>query len=132
MLITRDRAYRSLPNHKAYSSNVTVLVFLLFIKYPEGMNVHFGRYDFSCVFEDDALLPEYKGSTFRGVFGYALKKVVCALRRQTCDDCLLRQTCVYAFVFEGVHDEGSAPERKRVAAPPNAYVIEPPLETKNY
>ncbi|MFY9111646.1 MAG: CRISPR system precrRNA processing endoribonuclease RAMP protein Cas6 [Desulfomonilia bacterium] len=94
------------------------------------MIVQFGRYDFSCVFKDDALLPVYKGSTFRGVLGHALKKVVCALRRQTCRDCLLRQSCVYAVVFEGVHDDGPAPEKRRLAAPPNAYVIEPPLEKK--
>lgn len=90
----------------------------------------FGRYNFSCVFEDDAALPEYKGSTFRGVLGHALKKVACALKRQSCEECLLRQTCVYAFVFEGVHGSGPYPEKKRIAAPPNAYVIEPPLETK--
>lgn len=94
------------------------------------MNVLFGRYNFSCVFEDNAMLPEYKGSTFRGVFGHALKKVVCALKRRPCEECLLRQTCVYAFVFEGVHGNGAYPDKKRVAAPPNAYVIEPPLETK--
>jgi hypothetical protein len=87
------------------------------------MILHYGKYDFSCVFEENALLPKYKGSTFRGVFGHALKRIVCALRRQICDDRLLRQTCVHAFVFEGIHDENSAPLRKRVAAPPNAYVI---------
>ncbi|MGB4108291.1 MAG: CRISPR system precrRNA processing endoribonuclease RAMP protein Cas6 [Desulfomonilia bacterium] len=95
------------------------------------MTVVFGRYHFSCVFEDNAALPEYKGSTFRGVLGHALKKVVCALKRQLCEECLLRQTCVYAFVFEGVHHGGGPyPQKKRIAAPPNPYVIEPPLETK--
>jgi len=51
----------------------------------------YGKYLFSSVFEDDAVLPYYKGSTFRGVFGHALKKVVCALRRQDCYGCLLRE-----------------------------------------
>ncbi|MDO9559805.1 MAG: CRISPR system precrRNA processing endoribonuclease RAMP protein Cas6 [Syntrophales bacterium] len=60
----------------------------------------YGRYIFFCTFKDDAVLPEYKGSTFRGVFGHALKKVVCALRREDCSDCLLRSRCVYALVFE--------------------------------
>lgn len=90
----------------------------------------FGKYNFLCGFEDDAALPEYKGSTFRGVFGHALKKVVCALRRQTCEDCLLRHTCVYAFVFEGFHEDAPFPEKKRIAAPPNAYVIEPPSDSR--
>ena len=84
----------------------------------------YGKYLFSSVFEDDAILPPYKGSTFRGVFGIALKKVVCALRKQDCKDCLLREKCVYSFVFETpvIRDEG----HKRIAAPPHPYVIEPP------
>ena len=40
------------------------------------MTVVFGRYHFSCVFEDNAALPEYKGSTFRGVLGHALKNAM--------------------------------------------------------
>ena len=29
----------------------------------------YGQYRFCCRFKDEAMLPEYKGSTFRGVFG---------------------------------------------------------------
>lgn len=106
----------------------------------------YGRYRFSLILEDDALLPEYKGSTFRGIFGHALKKVVCALKRQDCADCLLQEKCVYALVFEtpsiGISEPppgaGSPPEnaltggrlRKRIAAPPHPYVIEPPENTR--
>jgi len=39
----------------------------------------YGKYKFLCRLKDDANLPYYKGSTFRGVFGRALKRVVCAL-----------------------------------------------------
>jgi len=72
----------------------------------------YGKYSFKCSFESDAILPQYKGSTFRGIFGHALKKVVCALKRQECEDCLLKDKCVYPFVFENpfIHP----------------YVIEPP------
>lgn len=98
----------------------------------------FGRYVFTCVFHGEAFLPEYKGSTFRGVFGHALKKVVCALRREDCRECLLRSRCVYAFVFETLPPDAPLPaevnpseapvtgvSRRRVAAPPHPYVIEP-------
>ena len=72
----------------------------------------YGKYSFKCSFESDAILPQYKGSTFRGVFGHALRKVVCALKRQECEDCLLKDKCVYAFVFENAFI--------------HPYVIEPP------
>lgn len=87
-----------------------------------------GRYRFACRFTEDALLPAYKGSTFRGAFGGALKKVVCAVREKDCSRCLLAARCVYARVFENV---GPAPgETVRQAAPPHPYVIEPPARTQ--
>lgn len=91
--------------------------------------MQYGKYLFSCEFQDDALLPAYKGSTFRGVFGHALKKVACALRRQDCDGCILRGQCIYARVFE--RPEGiDSQDRKRIATPPHPYVIEPPEDLK--
>ena len=85
----------------------------------------YGKYTFTCKLEDDAQLPEYKGSTFRGVFGHALKRVVCALRLQECESCLLQSDCLYALVFEGnliKEANFNAP----VSAPPHPFVIEPP------
>jgi hypothetical protein len=84
-----------------------------------------GKYVFTCAFLDDAILPEYKGSTFRGVLGHALKKVACALRREDCGDCLLQSRCVYALVFEKPPPSGTTTERTRIVAPPHPYVIEP-------
>ena len=94
----------------------------------------FGRYGFTCKLETDAELPYYKGSTFRGVFGRALKQVVCALKRQECADCLLNQKCVYTLVFEtpvsGKNTRGA--KDSRMAAPPHPFVIEPPLTIKTH
>ena len=91
----------------------------------------YGAYLFSCLFDNDAVLPYYKGSTFRGVFGRALKKVVCALKRQECSQCLLRHKCIYFQVFE---TQSSYEETKdsRIAAPPHPFVIEPPLTTETH
>jgi hypothetical protein len=87
----------------------------------------YGDYWFSCSFETEAHLPPYKGSVFRGVFGLALRRVVCALKRQECPECLLSEKCLYAVVFETARP--ASPSRKsRIAAPPHPFVIEPPLE----
>jgi hypothetical protein len=89
----------------------------------------FGKYQFSCCFTDNASLPSYKGSTFRGVFGRALKQVVCALKAESCTQCLLRKQCVYALVFE----TGCAlemPEGSKIVSQPHPFVIEPPLSIK--
>jgi len=85
----------------------------------------FSRYDFHCTLLDNAILPPFKGSTFRGGFGGALKRVVCAVREQDCAACLLAGRCVYARTFEiSTCGEG---EKRRTAATPHPYVIEPPL-----
>ena len=89
----------------------------------------FGRYQFSCRLTSEAILPHFKGSTFRGVFGRALKNVVCALKMQECEQCLLKQRCVYALVFE-TPVAAETPKGSRIAGPPHPFVIEPPLDTE--
>ncbi len=86
----------------------------------------YGKYQFLCRLMNETVLPCYKGSTFRGVFGRALKRVVCALKRQECENCLLKQRCVYALVFE-TQNATDLPEGSRIAAAPHPFVIEPPL-----
>ncbi|MBM4285354.1 MAG: CRISPR system precrRNA processing endoribonuclease RAMP protein Cas6 [Deltaproteobacteria bacterium] len=88
----------------------------------------FGEYHFQAILEDEAHLPPFKGSTFRGVFGWALKSVVCALKRQECPSCLLRQQCIYTKVFELPPD--LQPQGK--PHPPHPFVIEPPLDPRTY
>lgn len=76
-----------------------------------------GTYTFSCVFLEKAVLPEYKGSTFRGVLGRALKDVVCALRKEDCKHCILKHSCLYVNLFDPSCFARGVP-------PPPPYVIE--------
>ncbi len=90
----------------------------------------YGRFIFNCELNAEAVLPPFKGSTFRGAFGVALKRVVCALKRQDCQKCLLGSRCIYAFFFE---KKNSVPlHGKKVAAIPHPFVIEPPLNSKTH
>lgn len=89
----------------------------------------FGKYTFQLKLKDDAILPLYKGSTFRGVLGHALKKTVCALKYQTCETCILRENCIYALVFETAHAVPQ-PKGARVSSPPHPLVLEPPITEK--
>jgi hypothetical protein len=69
-------------------------------------------------------LPPYAGSTFRGAFGHAFKRVACPLRRE-CEGCGYRDVCVYAYVFETVGTtDGSPITQSATAAHP--FVLEPP------
>jgi CRISPR-associated endoribonuclease Cas6 len=76
------------------------------------------------------ILPSYKGSTLRGGFGNAFKKVVCAVRQNECRNCLLSQKCIYSYVFETPPPSDTTIMRKYTAAP-HPFIIEPPEEKKN-
>ncbi|MEW6140288.1 MAG: CRISPR system precrRNA processing endoribonuclease RAMP protein Cas6 [Thermodesulfobacteriota bacterium] len=82
----------------------------------------YGEYKIVSVLEDHAVLPPFKGSTIRGFFGHAFKAVVCALKRQECKGCLLRQQCAYYRVFETPAELVGGG-----ASPPHPFVLEPPL-----
>lgn len=88
----------------------------------------FGEYHFRGILLDEAVLPPFKGSTFRGVFGRALKEVICALKGEKCPTCLLRRTCLYVRVFEFL-PESVPPGRP---PPPHPFVLEPPLDPRTH
>jgi CRISPR-associated endoribonuclease Cas6 len=75
------------------------------------------------------ILPSYKGSTLRGGFGYAFKRVVCAIKDRECSDCLLKEKCVYSYVFETPPPSNTKIMRKYRSAP-HPFVIEPPSERR--
>lgn len=97
--------------------------------HPTGLaSLLFGEYPFTAMLEDDAVLPPYKGSTFRGVFGQALKEFPCALRLRMCLTSWLHRQGVYFHFFE------FPPEMSLPGRPPPAHpiVIEPPLDFRTH
>jgi len=90
----------------------------------------FAQFQFFLKPVDCIYLPAYKGSTFRGGFGHAFKKVVCINRERICDTCLLKSNCVYSYVFETPPPTDTTKMRKYPFAP-HPFVILPPLEEKN-
>jgi hypothetical protein len=64
------------------------------------MKIEYGVFRFTIVPSEPLILPLFKGSTLRGGFGHAFKRVVCALRKTNCSECLLKERCVYSYIFE--------------------------------
>ncbi|MDD5435104.1 MAG: CRISPR system precrRNA processing endoribonuclease RAMP protein Cas6 [Nitrospira sp.] len=95
------------------------------------MNITYQKFHFTIEAIDEVILPYYKGSTFRGGFGITFKKVVCALKRNDCKDCILRQRCVYAYVFETFPpDDTKVMGMNKYLTVPHPFVIQPPAETR--
>ncbi len=93
------------------------------------ISLQISKFLFTIVPNEPLILPAYKGSTFRGGFGYAFKRVVCAIRDKECPDCLLKEKCIYSYVFETPPPSDTRMMRKYKAAP-HPFVIEPPPEER--
>ncbi len=87
------------------------------------MSIKAQKYTFHCRFKTEAKLPGYLGSTLRGALGWGLKKTSCALRRQQCNSCLLREQCAYAWIFET--ERYQAGDGRTINARPHPFVLQP-------
>jgi hypothetical protein len=76
-----------------------------------------GIYRFHFKTENTIHLPSYPGSAWRGALGHALKKTVCVVRNQPCNQCLLKNACAYSIVFETPPPSNTEKMRKYTAAP---------------
>lgn len=96
-------------------------------------DLSFAQYQCRLQAVDELHLAPYKGSTLRGAFGQAFRRVACVEpRRGTCDGCLLAGTCPYSWVFESPA-LGELPRFLRgVDRAPHPFVIEPPLDQEQH
>lgn len=88
-----------------------------------------GIFQFTINPVEPIILPAYKGSTLRGGFGFAFKRVVCAIRNKECMDCLLKEKCIYSYVFETPPPSDTKIMRKYKSVP-HPFIISPPDEKK--
>jgi len=75
--------------------------------------------------EQAGYLPGFLGTTFRGAFGYELRRTVCHVRQGECNQCLLRDSCVYRILFLG-HPPPNRTIMRKYPAVPQPFVITVP------
>ncbi len=80
---------------------------------------------------DTMRFPDYSGSTWRGVFGRALKQLVCVTREPVCANCMLYRSCVYPYLFETPPDPEAGKLRKYPAAP-HPFVLLPDGQARGW
>ncbi|MFA4910033.1 MAG: CRISPR system precrRNA processing endoribonuclease RAMP protein Cas6 [Desulfobacteria bacterium] len=91
-----------------------------------------GIFDLSIEAKEPIILPAYKGSTLRGGFGNAFKKIVCVQKERDCSSCILKGRCIYSYVFETPPKPDTEVMRKYESVP-HPFIIEPPSENRrNY
>jgi CRISPR-associated endoribonuclease Cas6 len=95
------------------------------------MNIPFRKFTFTLEPQEQMSMPVYKGSTVRGGFGTVFRRIVCALKRKDCGDCMLRSSCVYSYVFETSPQKDAAVMHMGTYEKiPHPFIIEPPPESR--
>ncbi|UOO81238.1 CRISPR system precrRNA processing endoribonuclease RAMP protein Cas6 [Uruburuella testudinis] len=88
------------------------------------------RYRFQFMLDSDLKLPEYAGSTLRGVFGHALRRAACMTRQKECSGCPLLESCPYTRIFAA--PASSSLNRSQQQTPPQPYIIEAPEDGRRH
>jgi hypothetical protein len=82
------------------------------------------RYRLRCTAQTPLRLPDYAGSTLRGAFGHALRRLACMTRQPDCKACPLHATCPYPAIFS----PPPPPQHhlQRFSEIPVPFIVEPP------
>ena len=86
------------------------------------------RYHITLTALSKIVMPPYAGSTLRGGFGHAFRKMVCTQGPIDCRDCTLKAVCPYPYIFETAPFEG-AQQLRTYGDVPRPFVIDP-LDTR--
>ena len=89
--------------------------------------VYLRKYLFILKAKETLLVPAYKGSMFRGAFGWAFRKVICITKLPVCDGCSITKQCLYFNYFESELPSSDLPYLRGIKKTPHPFVIHPPL-----
>ncbi len=89
------------------------------------------QYGITLTAREPIFMPRYSGSTLRGGFGHAFRKLVCTMGKRECHDCTLNAVCPYAYIFETAPPEG-ATQLRAYSSVPRPFVIDPLGTHGNY
>ena len=87
-------------------------------------NFRIARYRIVLTALSTILMPPYAGSTYRGGFGHAFRKMVCTQGDIDCRDCTLKAVCPYPYIFETTPFEG-AQQLRSYGDVPRPFIIDP-------
>ena len=91
-------------------------------------NFRLARYRLTLTALSTITMPPYAGSTLRGGFGHAFRKMVCTQGPIECRDCTLNAACPYPYIFETAPFAG-AQQLRTYGDVPRPFVIDP-LDTR--
>jgi hypothetical protein len=86
-----------------------------------GLPLPMLRFELEFLAERPLAVSGYRGSAWRGVFGHALKRLVCIWRERDCARCLVAKNCAYPYLFETPMTRSN---EEREEASPHPFLLE--------
>jgi len=83
------------------------------------------RYRFEAEVLTPITLPQYPGSTWRGLLGSSLRRTACITGQSSCEACLLQGSCAFFSFFETPNEPPAARTRGALACHPFVLDLEP-------
>lgn len=71
------------------------------------------------------ILPYFSGATMRGAFGSILRRITCVTKDTDCANCILKEKCIYSYIFESPVSK-SIKNKTSFPTAPHPFVVEPP------
>jgi len=96
------------------------------------MKLDINKYTIEYTVLEKLVLPEYSGSTFRGVFGHALKQLSCINMNEDCSICQHSKECIYSLVFETKSPENDIPPFPGMNYIPHPFILRPGKKTMGH
>lgn len=91
-------------------------------KLPVNGTITYKEFDITLQLERPDPVSTFPVSTLRGGFGITLRKLVCPTFEISCNNCILRHNCVYAYLFETVPQK-DAPRLQNYKALPHPFTL---------
>ena len=92
------------------------------------MKVNFQKFRFYLSFLEPWQIKKELYSAIRGLFGHNLKKIICPLKGQDCNSCLLKQNCKYIEIFERSLKNNHKTFLKGSGTAPHPFILYPDLK----
>jgi len=85
----------------------------------EGFNcsIKYKKFDITLQLSRENSISRFPAATIRGGFGITLRKLVCPTIEIACTGCILRQNCIYCYLFETIPASDAVRMRQYKAIP---------------
>jgi len=94
--------------------------------------IDISRFSFSLQCKEEIVLPRFAPATIRGAFGIILKRLVCVrkYKERDCKECILKDSCVYSYIFEKYFDKNGQKDPFYMSEPPHPFILDVPFNKK--